>query len=316
MADITQTADNYPEGVYLLAVTDPVLGGPEGPDNKAPIALANRTNYQRMRNVTPWRSGPENAYPAHAYVHHGGTTWKSKVANANIEPGTDATKWIRWGYTADELLAYLDGYIVSGVLNQYALDTDLDAYLLKNQFDTYVFGKGIRYSATVCPNGGPSMAPMSIAAPTLALPYNVYKSALGEVWMYLDNAWRVVSGDYRYAAYSGSVAIGASTVVNLLTATVPRNGKVHASGVISGLSNASGGNILIGQLVLTRAAVPTSVADSLVNDTTLVLNQYMQCRPAAPLDVQAGDIITLVGTGTGGSVISPANGNALYYQYI
>ena len=110
MTDITQTHDNYPEGVYQLAVTDPVLGGPEGPDNKAAIALANRTNYQRTRNVTPWRAGLEHPYPADAYCFWAGTTWKSVAASANVPPGTDATKWIRWAFTQQELDAYLASY--------------------------------------------------------------------------------------------------------------------------------------------------------------------------------------------------------------
>lgn len=229
MTDITQTPDNYPEGVYQLAVTDPVLGGPEGPDNKAAIALANRTHYQRMRNVTPWRAGVGNEYPAHAYVQHGGVTWKSKVAVANIEPGTDAAKWIRWGYTADELLAFLNAYIDSGPLDRYALDIDLAAYLLISQFDTYVFNKGIRYSAAVCPDGGPSMAPMSIAAPTLAVPFNVYKSALGEVWMYLDNKWRVVAGHHGVEFTNGGAAypIAATGQPTLVTWVAPRTGNVN-----------------------------------------------------------------------------------------
>ena len=149
MTDITQTPDSYPDGVYLLAVTDQVLGGPDGPDNKAAIALANRTSYQRMRNITPWRAGVENPYPANAYVFWANTTWKSVAANANVAPGTDTSKWIRWSFTEAELLAYLSAYIDSGALDRYALDADLSAYLPINQFDNYVFNKGIRYSATV-----------------------------------------------------------------------------------------------------------------------------------------------------------------------
>lgn len=282
MTDITQTPDHYPEGVYQLAVTDPVLGGPEGADNKAPIDLANRTNYQRMRNVTPWRPGLENQYPAHAYVQHAGTTWKSKIANANVEPGTDAAKWIRWAYTADELLAYLDTYIASGVLNPYALDVDLAAYLLISQFDAYVFNKGIRYDAAVCPNTGPA------AAPTLAAPANVRKSALGEVWMYLDNTWRVVANKYLLQVLGGAVGgTGVLPGVNLATFVAPRSGTLTASvSVVGVLFAASGLDLSTGIFVngaqrwLQSGMTSTANAGTSVNEGT-----------AATFNVAQGDVI-------------------------
>jgi hypothetical protein len=296
MTDIAQTNDHYPEGVYLLAVTDPVLGGVDGPDNKAPIALANRTHYQRMRNVTPWRPGAGNEYPAHAYVQHGGTTWKSKVANADIEPGTDPTKWIRWGYTADELLAYLNDYIISGVLNQYALDTDLAAYLLKNEFDTYVFNKGIRFSAAVCPNGGPSMAPMNIAAPTLALPYNVYKSALGEVWMYLDNTWRVVANRYKLADIAYTTANGNQTVT-IFTYTAHRAGTISAHFYTSALGG-GGGSYL--QCAIYKNGGPTRY----MTNARVSVVEGMDVTTSAIHAVAENDVLTFIATGSNCGQIS------------
>ena len=68
--------------------------------------------------------------------------------------------------------------------------------------------------------------------------------------------------------------------------------------------------------MLRRAAVDTTVADSLAVYTSAAPNQYMQSRPQAPLDVLAGDVLKLTGTNAIGGSVSPANGNALYYQYI
>jgi hypothetical protein len=53
MANLNET-DQWVEGVYQLEEDDPVLGGPTGIDNRAPRELANRSRYQRLRNVTPW----------------------------------------------------------------------------------------------------------------------------------------------------------------------------------------------------------------------------------------------------------------------
>lgn len=44
MANLQETA-TWESGIYQLEVTDPVLGGPEGPDNRAPRQLANRTLF-------------------------------------------------------------------------------------------------------------------------------------------------------------------------------------------------------------------------------------------------------------------------------
>lgn len=270
MTDITQTADHYPEGVYLLAVTDPVLGGPEGPDNKAPIALANRTNYQRMRNVTPWRPGLGNQYPAHAYVQHGGTTWKSKVANADIEPGTDAAKWIRWAYTADELLAFLNSYIISGVLDSYALDSDLIAYL--------------PYGAPpACPGTGP------IALDNKA---KIYKSSKGEYWMWMGDAWKVSSGHYRLKqAGLGPIVLPDLTITQVATFTAFRTGNMTAYAGARHLANANG-MIERGLYIYVNGVFDPAASHS-VKDTITPSNSASSAF-SIPLAVTAGDVITML----------------------
>ncbi|BEP43006.1 hypothetical protein [Variovorax sp. V15] len=132
MANLNET-DQWETGVYQLEEDDPVLGGPSGIDNRPPRELANRTRYQRVRNVTPW--DPAFSYPANvAYVSYGGVTWKSVADSLNIPPGTDATKWTRWGHTAAELTAALgDSMAVHEAKANphplYATDADLAAHV-------------------------------------------------------------------------------------------------------------------------------------------------------------------------------------------
>lgn len=131
MANLNET-DLWEPGIYQLEEDDPVLGGPQGIDNLAPRQLASRSRYQRLRNVTPWLIG--FAYPVDAYVSDGGTTWKSIAASTGVKPGTDATKWVRWGYTAAELAAALGGSVAAHEAKpdahpQYALDSDLAAHV-------------------------------------------------------------------------------------------------------------------------------------------------------------------------------------------
>lgn len=105
MANLNET-DLWEAGIYQLEEDDPVLGGPTGIDNLAPRQLASRTRYQRLRNVTPWDA--TLPYPANvAYVSYAGVTWKSVGDSLNVAPGTDAAKWVRWGFTAAELATAL-----------------------------------------------------------------------------------------------------------------------------------------------------------------------------------------------------------------
>lgn len=126
-------ADQWEDGVYQLEEDDPVLGGATGIDNRAPRELANRSRYQRIRNVTPWAAGFR--YPANvAYVSHGGFSWKSLAESQDVAPGSDPTKWIRWAFTAKELEAALGNALAAHEAAenphpQYATDADLTAHL-------------------------------------------------------------------------------------------------------------------------------------------------------------------------------------------
>ncbi|CAN7259715.1 hypothetical protein LJR084_001214 [Variovorax sp. LjRoot84] len=104
MANLTETG-LWEDGIYQWEEDDPVLGGPTGIDNVPTRQLANRTLFQRIRNVSTWVAAYD--YPEHAYVQHGGQTWKSIAASTGVAPGTDPTKWVRWAHTAAELAELL-----------------------------------------------------------------------------------------------------------------------------------------------------------------------------------------------------------------
>lgn len=131
MANLNE-ADLWEAGIYQLEEDDPVLGGPTGVDNRAPRQLANRALYQRLRNVTPWDA--TFTYPANvAYVSYAGTSWKSVGESLNVAPGTDAAKWVRWGFTLAELNASLGDAVATHEAKldphpQYATDADLTAH--------------------------------------------------------------------------------------------------------------------------------------------------------------------------------------------
>ncbi|MET3916238.1 hypothetical protein ABID97_003020 [Variovorax sp. OAS795] len=107
MASLNET-DLWEPGIYQLEEDDPVLGGPQGIDNLAPRQLASRSRYQRLRSVTPWDIALP--YPEGAYAAHGGKTWRSLAPSTGVQPGSDATKWERWGFTASEMGAEISAH--------------------------------------------------------------------------------------------------------------------------------------------------------------------------------------------------------------
>jgi hypothetical protein len=109
MANIA-TTDNWGNDVYQWADGDVLDGGPESLEVLPVKQLANRSLYQRLRSVTPWSAtlAASYGYPAGACVMHGGFSWRAKLGNA-VEPGTDGTKWERWGFSQGELDSQLAG---------------------------------------------------------------------------------------------------------------------------------------------------------------------------------------------------------------
>ena len=71
--------------------------------------VANAIRYFMQRSIAEWDITED--YPLGARLQHGGVTWLAVAANSGVTPGTDATKWERWGYASTELLPRVDSLI-------------------------------------------------------------------------------------------------------------------------------------------------------------------------------------------------------------
>jgi hypothetical protein len=162
MANI-DTPDNWAAGIYQWADGDVLDGGADSLEVLPVKQLASRSLYQRLRNVTPWDAALAAATGYPASACvRHAGTSWRAKLDNSVAPGTDAAKWERWGWSEDELNAKL-------------------ATLLP-------------YGAPVaCPNAGPGGA---------ADKTKVHKSALGEYWFWLGDAWRVVAGQFQAAQTS------------------------------------------------------------------------------------------------------------------
>lgn len=280
MAYQVETPGEWPLGVYQVAVTDPVLGGADGPPNLMGRALANRALYQRLRNVTPWLADLAAAYgyPAGACVRHGATTWRAIVDN-NVAPGTDPTKWERWGYSESELAAYLRGSLLSPAR---------------------------------CPVTGPA------AVPSAASPYTMWQSVApyNEYWAWLGDVWKVVANRYTTSVGTASSTLTANVLKNIVTVTAPRAGSAYLRAILSHANAANTLTVMSGYIRRTRAGVTTDVQDTLTIHHTTLGTQYSQCRPMAPVTVEAGDVYTLVALATQNMDPTPTNASTIYLEYL
>jgi hypothetical protein len=280
MAYQVETPGDWPLGVYQLAVTDPVLGGADGPPNLMGRALANRTVYQRLRNVTPWLAdlAAAHGYPAGACVRHGATTWRAIVDN-NVAPGTDPTKWERWGYSESELAAYLRGSLLSPVR---------------------------------CPVTGPTNAPSA------ASPYTMWQSVApyNEYWAWLGDVWKVVANRYTMATFIASAPLSASTQTAICHLVAPRDGKAVLRGIFSALNSPAATTEALSHIRRVRAGVTTLLAESVSEGVTTALNHYVHGRPYTVTDVLAGDTYYLLGLVNAPVAAHPQNQNSIHLEYL
>lgn len=245
MADIA-TIDTWSPTVYQWADGDVLDGGPESLEVLPVKQMANRSLFQRLRSVTPWSDvlAAAYGYPEGACVMHADVSWRAKIANA-VEPGTDATKWERWGFSDDEFNAKLATFL------PYA-------------------------APTACANTGPD---------GVADKSKIHKSALGEYWMWLGDAWGVVWN--KYGSYYNNGAAGAAVAAggkqfNQITA--------HRDGVISVTASArmvaaASGDTLDVSIDLAGVSV---VSDAIV---ATVVGQGMYTSASIQLPVTAGQVL-------------------------
>lgn len=279
MANIVET-DNWPGGVYQYADGDVLEGGPDSSEVLPLKQLAQRSLYQRLRNVTDWDAGlaAEFGYPAGAVVRHAGVSWRAKVTNA-VEPGTNPAAWERWAYSESELAAYLRGSLLSPVR---------------------------------CPVTGPA------AIPSAASPYTMWQSVApyNEYWMWMGDAWKVVANRYTTSVGTASSTLTANVLKNIVTVTAPRAGSAYLRAILSHANAANTLTVMSGYIRRTRAGVTTDVQDTLTVHHTTLGTQYSQCRPIAPVTVEAGDTYTLVALATQNMDPTPTNASTIYLEYL
>ena len=279
MANIVET-DNWPGGVYQYADGDVLEGGPDSSEVLPLKQLAQRSLYQRLRNVTDWDAGLAAGfgYPAGAVVRHEGVSWRAKVTNA-VEPGTDPAAWERWAYSESELAAYLRGSLLSPVR---------------------------------CPVTGPG------AVPSAASPYTMWQSVApyNEYWMWMGDAWKVVANRYTAAAFVASAALPASTQTAICSLNAPRDGKAVVRGIFSALNSPAATTEALSHIRRVRGGVTTLLAESVSEGVTTALNHYVYGRPYTVTDVIAGDTYYLLGLVNAPVAAHPQNQNSIHLEYL
>lgn len=162
----------------------------------------------------------------------------------------------------------------------------------------------------LCPNTGPA------SPPTEANPFSIYKSDLGEYWMWLGDAWKVVAGLYYQNVFTASVSQVAGVTKAICSLTAPRNGLAQIRAILSTLNASAGSNQAESYITRTRSGSTVTIADSLAEYTTVATNQYSQTRSLCTYSVQAGDVFTLIAFSTVAMNPSPQNDSSIYLQYI
>ena len=237
MANI-ETTDIWSPDVYQWADGDVLDGGPESLEVLPVKQMANRSIFQRLRNVTPWSDTLAAAfgYPQGACVMHSGVSLRAKIANA-VEPGTDATKWERWGFSDDEFNAKLATFL------PYA-------------------------APTACANSGPDGS---------ANKAKIHESPLGEYWMWLGDAWGVVWGRYgsyyNNGASGAAVASGQKTFNQI---TAHRDGVVSVTASVRMVAAAVGNTLdvsidLAGVSIVSDAIVANVVSQGMYTSASIQL---------------------------------------------
>lgn len=69
--------------------------------------------YLLQRGLPEWASGED--YPLHARVQYGGETYRCLLSGTTATPGTDATKWERWGHGDTQLQPRVDSLLTKSV---------------------------------------------------------------------------------------------------------------------------------------------------------------------------------------------------------
>jgi len=277
MANVTET-NSWPAGVYQYADGDVLDGGPDSAEVLPIKQLAQRSLFQRLANITAWDGvlASVHGYPNGACVMHAGQSWRSKIANNDAAPGSDALKWERWAFSLAELQAWFAEYLPFG-------------------------------APVACPSTGPTGA---------ANKAKIHKSDLGEYWMWLGDSWRVVSERASFVNSIASNALPGGVPTAIVNMTAPRAGRAVVRGILSALNASGVHTEMQAQIRRTRGAAQTLIEDSVGTAMTTLANQYTQARAYCLLEVQAGDVYHLMGTVSQAVAPSPLNASSIYIEYV
>lgn len=238
----------------------------------------NGVRYLTRRGLADW-SADEDYKVGDRCLAADGMTYRCLADHTNIVPGTDPTKWERWGYAKSELDAYLRSALLSPVR---------------------------------CPVTGPA------AVPSAASPYTMWQSVApyNEYWMWTGDAWKVVANRYITSVGTASSTLTANVLKNIVTVTAPRNGSAYLRAILSHANSANTLTVMSGYIRRTRAGVTTDVQDTMTIHHTTLGTQYSQCRPMAPVTVEAGDVYTLVAIASQNMDPAPTNASTIYLEYL
>lgn len=239
----------------------------------------NGVRYLTRRGLADW-SADEDYKVGDRCLAANGMTYRCLADHTNIVPGTDATKWERWGYAQSELAAYLRSALLSPVR---------------------------------CPVTGPA------ANPSDASPYTMWQSVApyNEYWMWMGDAWKVVAN--RYAMYVGvaSTPRTANVTSVICSLVVPRAGFVIARGILSQLNEINANTYVSAYIKHYRGGAEVGILlNSLAKDVTTVGTQYSQVRPLATTEVLAGDQLSLEATATQNMYASSSSNSSIHVEYL
>lgn len=238
----------------------------------------NGVRYLTRRGLADW-SADEDYKVGDRCLAADGMTYRCIADHTNIVPGTDVTKWERWGYAKSELDAYLRGSLLSPVR---------------------------------CPVTGPAASPSGVS------PYTMWQSIApyNEYWMWMGDAWKVVANRYTASAFVASAALPASTQTAICSLSTPRDGKAVVRGIFSALNSPAATTEALAHIRRVRGGVTTLLAESVSEGVTTSLNHYVHARPYTVTDVLAGDTYYLLGLVNAPVAAHPQNQNSIHLEYL
>ena len=144
----------------------------------------------------------------------------------------------------------------------------------------------------------------------------IYQSSIGEYWMWLGNAWKVVHGHWRGVTSIASSSIPASTQLPIVSITAPRDGRAIVRGVFSALSAVSASAEIGAHIRTTRGASNTLHQDSIGHQITSAIGQTVACRPYTVIDVLKDDVLYLLATTPQPLSANPTNSSSIFLEYV